>query len=78
MSRNEKEPKCVSCEEAKVKAQSNKSSAVASGYVHSKCQNFYADVERCMKKHNGNVSPCQTEWQKFQACHTGTREERLS
>ena len=78
MSKRSEDPKCVSCEEAKIKAEENRSNAVAAGYVHSECQDLYSDVERCMKKHKGKISPCQEEWKKFQECHLGTKEKRLN
>ncbi|KAI9912396.1 hypothetical protein PsorP6_006080 [Peronosclerospora sorghi] len=33
------------------------------------CKDIYLRVETCMKLHNGRVSACTEEWDKFRLCH---------
>lgn len=33
------------------------------------CHEAYAAVSKCMKKNNGQISPCVKEWDEFKTCH---------
>uniref|UniRef100_A0AAV1TNS6 CHCH domain-containing protein n=1 Tax=Peronospora matthiolae TaxID=2874970 RepID=A0AAV1TNS6_9STRA len=33
------------------------------------CEDSYMRVDACMKRHNGRVSACTKEWEKFRQCH---------
>ena len=39
-----------------------------------RCNAIYKEVEKCMKAHRGNVSPCQDVWEEFRRCHEGGKQ----
>eukprot|EP00636_Phaeomonas_parva_P010366 CAMPEP_0118886848 /NCGR_PEP_ID=MMETSP1163-20130328/24785_1 /TAXON_ID=124430 /ORGANISM="Phaeomonas parva, Strain CCMP2877" /LENGTH=69 /DNA_ID=CAMNT_0006825167 /DNA_START=245 /DNA_END=454 /DNA_ORIENTATION=+ len=62
---------CVECREAAEKTERGEHGD-ASGFVKG-CASQYAEVERCMKAHNGNVADCNAEWTAFRRCFDSRR-----
>lgn len=55
----------IACEECDKKTQKD----LPSSEQKMPCQEAYAAVTKCMKKNNGQISPCVKEWDEFKACH---------
>ena len=56
---------CVDCDK-KTQKDLPSSSISSEGMA---CERTYKHVTECMAKHNGQISPCQNEWDAFKTCH---------
>lgn len=41
----------------------------ASAVASTGCETSYELMDACMKRHNGRVSACQQQWERFRACY---------
>mmetsp|Transcript_33107 Transcript_33107/g.55497 ORF Transcript_33107/g.55497 Transcript_33107/m.55497 type:complete len:89 (-) Transcript_33107:82-348(-) len=66
-------PICLDCDKSQQKPLPNSDRVSSSGQP---CADFYEEVTKCMKKHDGQISPCSREWEAFQQCHEAQSKRR--
>ena len=42
------------------------------------CDVYYSTVDACMKRHNGQISKCQNEWNEFRDCFNTKQQANKS
>lgn len=65
---SENEEQCSSCKPTDKFHEYNSSDTILFQGKNDKCLNEYTNVDKCMKKYNGSVVDCQTEWTIFRKC----------
>ena len=57
------------CEKCKPDKPELHDSAISNS-TSNKCLAEYTAVQACMKRENGNISPCAKVWEAFRTCHS--------